>query len=120
MIGMGVDDSLEVIGVCLESDSSYSAVEHDIVKKNIANSVKSDTDGHRGVSKLTGNITEKKEQNGYAAKKDGKKIVLLKSEAARFVMVFVKNPEKSMHDIFVGCPGNKLHETGKKDDNADV
>ena len=73
MISMGIDNSLEVFGVGLESNSLYSTMKHDIVKKDITDPIKGNTYGHWCESKSTGYITEKKEQNCYAAKKDGKK-----------------------------------------------
>jgi hypothetical protein len=44
-------------------------------------------------------------------------IVLFKSMAFRFVVIFMQVPQKSMHHIFVGAPSNAFHN--KEDNNGD-
>ena len=86
---MAIDDPLEVACVGSESDSLYPAVEHDIVKKNVANAIEGDTDGYRCDNKLSGYITEQKEHNCDATEEHSKEIVFLKSRVARFMMIFM-------------------------------
>jgi len=120
MIGMGIDDSFEVFRAGSEFDSSYSAVEHDVMEKDIADAVKSDSDCRRRKIKNSCQITDKKKRNSNAAEKERKQIVLLESAASRAMVILVQNPKKTMHHVPMHEPGYVLHKTGEKNDDGRV
>lgn len=117
---VGIHDAFKIGGVCLKPYTLDPPVEHDVVKQNIPDSVKGDTDGHGGKIKNACDISQKKKQNGDAAEKNRKQVVFLESVPPGSVMILMKDPKKTVHDIAMRQPGHQFHKTGKKDYDAAV
>ena len=62
-------------------------------------------------------ITEPDQDDTRNGKKDRKQVVPFKLPSVTDVMVFVKDPQKSVHNIFMREPGHEFHEEKRGDDD---
>lgn len=116
---VGVDDSLQVAAFRLKLEPLDSAVKHDIVEQNVADTVQRDSEA--GGSNLVQfesqpRVDENKREPG---KKEEVQVVLLEDATLPVMVIVMQTPAGSVHDVFVHESRDKLHadcRTGKSDD----
>lgn len=114
---MRMDHPLQV-GASFFRHPFYPLVDDNIVKHDIKEPItedpQSDTDHVRVVFDL-GEII--KDRDRRDAENNGKQVVLFKRMVMHGVVGLMPPPEKTMHNVFVGKPGNAFPEQKGANDN---
>lgn len=86
-----------------------AAVNDHVMDEKIGESIGHDPESHslQPVPLIEGTDQDAEKAGDGEDEKEG--VVLLKEMFARPVMIGMENPEKSMHDVFVGAPGDAFH-----------
>lgn len=86
-------------------------VDEDVVNKKVCDAVKQDPQPNVDQEAQLGVDRTKNETTcAWYGKNEKESIVLFKESRSSNVVVFVQVPQKTVHDVFVGKPGNEFHE----------
>jgi hypothetical protein len=93
----------------------------DIMYKEIGESVEGDSQTNPEQEIIALLHAKKQSGNSGNGKNQEEEIIVFKKAFGLFfVMVFVKNPEQTMHNILMGEPCHKFHTGIRNDDNGRV
>ena len=108
------------IGIIAATEPFKTLMNDHIVYQEISGPVEHDTetDGLHPPDMIVG--TKINQQETGHSEDEGKKIVFFKNARTDLVMIFVQDPEKTMHHIFMGTPGDAFHDdkSAEKDKNV--
>jgi hypothetical protein len=98
---------IPVVGV---AEHLKALMDKDIVYHKVSHSIGKDPEAYRQASPKSVVLPGNKTANTNGSIKDKKGVVAFPPTAVVFVvMVFVQDPQKTVHDVFVGKPGHEFH-----------
>jgi len=98
----------------------YTLVDDDFVYKKIGKAISHDakTNCLQPIDLVNG-TKENAEKTGYC-KNDKESIIAFKKTRPFLMVIFVEVPEKAMHNVFMGGPGNPFHHKENAQYNASI
>lgn len=93
-------------------------VDQDVVKQKIDEAVTENADARRERRRraINADINENDRRNG---EKHREPVVPFKGAVSRFMMRFVQRPQKSVHGVTMGEPGDAFHDENEGDNDDD-
>src|SRR5690606_921389 len=103
--------------ICI-SEYFKALVYKNIVYHKIGNSINKNTNAYRQTIPNIFIFPQIKEHNAHNSIKKEKSIIALKpTVVVFFMMIFMKRPQKAMHDVLMRKPSHKFHKTKSADKN---
>jgi tetrahydromethanopterin S-methyltransferase subunit A len=97
-----------------------SSVDKDFVHKKITESVSRDPKAYPKAPIVASHHAKHGKEPGRDGKNQEEDVVFFKKARFMLVVITVKIPAKTVHDVFVGKPGHKLHEAEGGQKNKDI
>jgi hypothetical protein len=116
---MGIYDSLKVTA-SWHIRYFYSLMKQDIVKEKVTKPISRHPHTYPGKNKQTFAITYIDKKNRYADEKQGEYIIFLEAVPGVPVVIFVQDPEKTVHNIFMHKPCYPFHPKKCDKNNQEI